>query len=1107
MAAISFIGVSGSKSAATSAKLINERKGQSIIIVPNANRAHALALDLSFFVSKDIFVMPQEESTLTFYDAKNKEELFERLKILKEIQVATDEGRDFVLIAPIFSAGKKLMPPEVFAKSRISLAVGGEYEIKEISQALVKMGYKRVPTVYGKGQFALRGSIIDIATPYDENPYRIEFFDIEVEAIKNFDIDTQRSIKKSEAVDIFAATAIPDEGKAFERAKSKIKENYKSLPQRAEALCDAIDNLENMQQLEFYIDYFYGKGKDCKVATIFDYLKEPLVIVDDPVRIGESIEAQAIEYKSDFMQLLKKEQVVKEDYDRLKDKSENVIKKAVAQKESVFLFPYKKEIKDVDAFDAEQEVDIKSILSFAGKLDIFAREVRKYVKRDFEITVVSTSEERQNSIKDFLSREKITGNIHFCLGTLSAGLEFPSEKKVIITDSDIFGIRGKLKKRRRKLKNAEPIKTFAEIKPGDFVVHESYGIGKFTAIKQLSVADVKKDYIRIKYAGKDMLYVPVENMDMVQRYVGAEGITPKISRLSGVEWKNTKAKAKEEIALMAKELIETSAHRKAEMGYAFGEDTIWQREFEDSFEFEETDDQLRCIEEIKADMQKPEAMDRLLCGDVGYGKTEVAARAIFKCVAEGKQAAMLVPTTILANQQYNALKKRFEKFPFRVEMLSRFKTQTEQKKIVEDIKKGTVDFVIGTHRLLSDDVRFKDLGILVIDEEQRFGVAHKEKIKKLKQNVDVLTLSATPIPRTLHMSLVGIKDMSIIEQPPEKRIPVQTYVTEEDDYLIREAIEREVARGGQVFLVFNRVRGIQRLADRIQKLVPDKTIIVGHGQMSEKELENVMMQFINGEADILIATTIIESGIDIPNVNTQIIIDADKFGLSQLYQLRGRVGRSSRLAYAYMMYRRDKILSEAAEKRLQTIKEFTEFGAGFKVAMRDLEIRGAGNMLGTKQHGHMVNVGYELYCKLVDEAVSALKGEIVKEKDEEVTIDIKVSAYIPQNYIDDEMTKLDIYKKIAFLSSEEEAYDLKEELEDRFGATPKEVSNLFLVVLIKSLAQELEIKRVSEEGDKIRFVFSDTSLRPVVVYKNKEMSPVQDVYEFLKAMSANKILK
>ncbi len=1102
MAAISFIGVSGSKSAAVSAKLINQRGGQSIIVVPNANRAHALALDLSFFVSKDIYVMPQEESTLTFYDAKNKEDFFERLKILKEIQKATEANRDFVLVVPIFSAGKKLMPPEVFAKKRLPLAIGEEHEIKEIAKSLVQMGYKRVPMVHGKGQFALRGSIIDIATSYDENPYRIEFFDIEIENIKSFDIDSQRSIEKTDAVEIYPATAVLDDGKAFERAKSKIKENYKGISKRAQALCDSIDNFENGQQLEFYIDYFYERP-----ATIFNYLKEPLAIVDDPIRIGESIEASLIEYKSDFMQLLKKEQVVKSDYDILSGEGANVIKKVLSQGESALLFPYKKEIEERSTFDKEIDVDIKGVLSFVGKLDVFAREIRKYIKRGYKATIVSTSEDRQNSIKDFLSREKITGDIRFCLGTLSAGMEFPTEKEVIITDNDIFGTHRQLKKRRRKFKNAEPIKTFAEIKVGDFVVHESYGIGKFVGIKQLAVADVKRDYIQVKYAGKDMLYVPVENMDMVQRYVGAEGITPKVSRLSGVEWKNTKAKAKEEIALMAKELIETSAQRKAEQGYAFGEDSVWQREFEDDFEFEETDDQLRCIEEIKADMQKPEAMDRLLCGDVGYGKTEVAARAIFKCISEGKQAAMLVPTTILANQQYNTLKERFEKFPFKVEMLSRFRTQAEQKKIVEDIKKGSVDFVIGTHRLLSDDIAFKDLGLLVVDEEQRFGVTHKEKIKKLKQNVDVLTLSATPIPRTLHMSLVGIKNMSIIEQPPEKRIPVQTYVTEEDDYLIRGAIEREVARGGQVFIVFNRVRGIQRLADRIQKLVPDKTIMVGHGQMSEKELEKVMMQFINGEADILVATTIIESGIDIPNVNTQIIIDADKFGLSQLYQLRGRVGRSSRLAYAYMMYRRDKILSEAAEKRLQTIKEFTEFGAGFKVAMRDLEIRGAGNILGTRQHGHMVNVGYELYCKLVEDAISALKGEIVKEDYEEVSIDIKVSAYIPQNYIDDEMTKLDVYKKIAFLSCKEEADDLKEELEDRFGAIPKETLNLFFVSLIKSLAQELEIRRVIEEGDKIRFVFADTSLKPIVVYKNRRIPLVQDIYEFLKAMHANKILK
>ena len=592
-------------------------------------------------------------------------------------------------------------------------------------------------------------------------------------------------------------------------------------------------------------------------------------------------------------------------------------------------------------------------------------------------------------------------------------------------------------------------------------------------IEQLTVQGDKKDYLKVKYAGNDMLYVPVEQMDIIQKYIGSDGMSPKVNKLSGGDWKVTKAKAKAAIAEMAKELLDLYAQRKMQKGHAFSEDTVWQKEFEDAFPYTETDDQLRSIEEIKEDMERPAAMDRLLCGDVGFGKTEVAARALFKCIADGKQAAVLVPTTILANQHYYTLKERFEQFPLKVEMLSRFRSDKQQEQIIDELNKGQIDLIIGTHRLLSKDVKFKDLGLLVIDEEQRFGVAHKEKIKQMKKNVDVLTLSATPIPRTLNMSLTGIKDMSLIEEPPEERYPVQTYVLEQDDSMMKEIITRELDRGGQVFVVYNRVRGINKIADTIRDLVPEARVVVGHGQMNEHVLEDVMLSFINGENNVLVATTIIESGIDISNANTMIIIDADKYGLSQLYQLRGRVGRSNRMAYAYLMYQKDKVLTEVAEKRLKAIKEFTEFGAGFKVAMRDLEIRGAGNLLGSEQSGHMMNIGYELYCKLVDDAIRSLQGEIVNENKEEISVELMVTANIPNWYIENETLKLQMYKKIAGVRSEADEDEMIDELMDRFGDVPRETLNLIRISRIRSLAEDLSVTRIHEQQGKVIVTFAE----------------------------------
>ena len=639
-------------------------------------------------------------------------------------------------------------------------------------------------------------------------------------------------------------------------------------------------------------------------------------------------------------------------------------------------------------------------------------------------------------------------------------------KFMVISESDIFGKRKK--KRRRKVYEGQKIQEFAELKPGDYVVHENHGLGVYQGIEKVEVDKVTRDYMKISYADGGILYILATQMDLIQKYAGADAKPPKLNKLGTPQWNKTKSQVKKAVQVIAQDLVELYAVRQQTEGFVYSPDTVWQKEFEEMFPFEETEDQLRAIEDTKKDMESTKVMDRLICGDVGYGKTEVAIRAAFKAVQDGKQVVYLVPTTILAQQHYNTFIQRLKDFPVRIDLLCRFRTPAQQKKTIEDLKKGLVDIVIGTHRVLSKDVTYKDLGLLIIDEEQRFGVTHKEKIKKMRENIDVLTLTATPIPRTLHMSLIGIRDMSVLEEAPMDRMPIQTYVMEFNDEMIREAIERELSRGGQVYYVYNRVEDIADVAGRVQKLVPGASVSFAHGQMSERELEDIMYDFINGEIDVLVSTTIIETGMDIANANTMIIQDADRFGLSQLYQLRGRVGRSSRMAYAFLLYRRDKLLKEVAEKRLAAIREFTDLGSGIKIAMRDLEIRGAGNLLGEAQSGHMAAVGYDLYCKMLNEAVKELKGE--KEEDQfTTTMDLNIDAFIPESYIKNEYQKLDIYKRIAAITTEEEMDDMTEELIDRFGDIPKKVQQLLHIAALKSLAHAAYVTAVEQKGSDFKF--------------------------------------
>lgn len=1069
---INISGISEGRAMPVAALIIRERGEQCLIITSSHAKAKRLAEDLSFFVDRKIYVIPDEEQLFLKYEAKSHGSMEARLTALKALL----SGESCIVIAPVLGAVKKLAPRRIFKENTVRFALGDETDLDHIKRSLTFMGYERAAYIESKGQYSIRGGIIDVFPADSDSPYRIELFDTEVDSIRTFDPLTQRSAENLKTVEIYPAEQMVQEenlfryaaeklGKAYDAYAKKLAEPQRDhLLQRKNQLLEYIENTANVQLLENYIHYFYDDTE-----YLWDYMKPGgVVMLEDPDRIREVFEFREKEDREDFKTILERGEAVPADFKAFPGKADfdNLHKQPVIY----FFTPFQKQLKGIDRLTASVSVSSKQAPVFNGRMDFLETELKGYLKQNYDITIVCATDERIQNLKNFTERFDLSHQIKLVKGSLTSGMEYPEEKLVYLWDGDIFTTQ-KHRKPKTTEKRGKPIKTFTDIRKGDYVVHENHGIGKFIGVEQLTVQKVKKDYLKIKYAGEDMLYVPVEQMDMIQKYVGADGGAPRINKLSGGEWKKVKAKAKAAILNMAKELLEISAERQARGGYSFAADSIWQREFEDLFPYEETADQLRCIREIKADMEKPISMERLLCGDVGYGKTEVAARAIFKCISDGKQAAVLVPTTILANQHYYTFKDRFEKFPFKVEMLSRFRSEKQQEAIIEGVKKGGIDVVIGTHRLLFRDIDFKDLGLLVIDEEQRFGVQHKEAIKRLRKNVDVLTLSATPIPRTLHMSLIGIKDMSLIEEPPEERYPVQTYVLEQDDELIRDAIQRELDRDGQVYVVYNRVRGIYKIASQISELVPDAAVAVGHGQMNEKQLEDVMIDFVNHESNVLVATTIIESGIDIPNVNTIIILDADRFGLSQLYQLRGRVGRSTRLAYAYLMYQKDKVLTEVAEKRLRAIKEFTEFGAGFHIAMRDLEIRGAGNLLGTEQHGHMMNIGYELYCKLVDDAVRALGGEIVNPDREETSIELDVPAYIPESYISDELLKLQMYKKIAAIRDVEDEAEVIDELIDRFGEPPLEVENLVKVSHIRAMAENAGIVRIHEEQRKIVFNF------------------------------------
>lgn len=1085
-------GISDTQKALIAALVCRHFGKQCLFITHNEMLSRKIYEDISFFDSEMAAFMPGRELVFRRIDARSNEIMQNRLNAFNDIL----SGKNIVVCASIEALLSKTVSPELFASMVRELSVGECVSLEELAEYFIKAGYERIDMVEGKGQFSIRGGIIDFYSPIHQNPVRIELFDDEIDSIRYFDVLTQRSVSKAKKIKITPAREFIAEKEEFYtgaenlqkalnarlRASGGSRRKKTSEIRIKEKISEDIEKLKQgiyFEGIEKYSPYFPEKD-----YSLLDYMKDCIIFIDEPNRVRQRCETAALEFQEYFNQLMEDGEVLPEQFDSLFTYEDILIK--MQNNRKVCLNALYKSSSD---FRPQRTISItsRSIQPFHGKLSMLTDEIEIWRKRRYRVLILAGTKERGMRLasdlrerdidaiyKDELDIELKEGHIIVLPGILNSGFDFPTVRYAVISDREAFAP----KRRTAEKKKGKTINVFTDLKIGDYVVHENHGIGQYIGIEKLKIENTVRDYLHIKYQGNDKLYIPTDQLDMIQKYIGSEGKAPKLNKLGGSEWVKVKAKAKKAIEAMAFDLLKLYAERQQAVGFAFSKDTRWQKEFEDMFPYEETQDQLRCIEEIKQNMEEPRVMDRLLCGDVGYGKTEVALRAAFKCVMDNKQVAILVPTTILAQQHYNTCVQRFANFPVNIEVLSRFKTHAEQSRIIANLKNGNIDIIIGTHRLLQDDLEFHDLGLLIIDEEQRFGVAHKEKIKSLKKNVDVLTLTATPIPRTLHMSLVGIRDISIIEEPPEERYPVQTYVMEYNEDIIRDAIIKEIGRGGQVYYLYNRVRNIQKVAAKIKEMVPEARVVVAHGQMDEKNLEDTMLGFYNNEYDVLVCTTIIEAGLDIPNVNTIIISDADKMGLSQLYQLRGRVGRSNRLAYAYFMYQKDKVLNEVAEKRLQAIKEFTEFGSGFKIAMRDLEIRGAGNLLGREQHGHMEAIGYDLYIKLLEDTVKELKGETVTENID-TTIELQISAYIPETYIADENQKIEIYKKIAYIGSHEDLYDIEEEIEDRFGDLPDVVRNLLDISYIRHLARKLGIVSIAQKKNNIIVKFhSDKSIKP-----------------------------
>lgn len=1057
----------------------------SLIITSSELRAKEIYNDLKFFTKQNVFLYPSKDIIFYWADVKSLDIIKERFNIISKI-INNERVTVVLSVEALFD---KLVPIDIIKNFITTIKIGDEIEPDEFANKLVLMGYERCEMVEGQGQFAIRGGIIDLFSPVCENAVRIELWDTEVDSIRILDTGSQRSIENTDNVQIYPMRELVYDDSMVEKAVENMRlelKNYKKAPDKIkmiiEETTEKLIEQRSFSGIDKYINFFYGDN----TCNLLDYMSENTVFyVDEPTRVKEHSQFVLNEFTDSIESRIEKGYMLPSAMNMVYT-YDDVLNKLI-HKKTVLITNILHTISD---FKPKDIIDfkVKSTALVKNDLDMIANDFHAMCKDGYRILFLAGGHTRcERMLNELLQRDinavyiedindvEITaGIVYIARGHIAKGFEYVKNKFAIVSENDVLGEEKKTKRRKKKRKDSAAIENISDLKIGDFVVHENHGVGIYKGIEQIVSDGISKDYMKIGYAKGDNLFVAINQMDMVQKYIGGETTKPKLNKLGTGTWEKAKAKAKQAAYKLAYNLVELYAKRQETHGFKYSKDSVWQKEFEEGFEYTETEDQLLAIEDVKKDMESGKVMDRLVCGDVGFGKTEVAIRAAFKTVQDGKQVAYLVPTTILARQHFINFKDRMSDYPINVEMLSRFRTPAQQKEVVKKIKSGECDIVIGTHRILSKDLEFKDLGLVIVDEEQRFGVNHKERLKSLQENVNVLTLTATPIPRTLHMSMTGIRDMSLLEEAPHNRLPVQTYVMEYDPEFVKDAIHRELARNGQVYYLYNRVQNIETVTSKLQQLIPEANISYAHGQMSKKELEDIMLNFMDGDIDVLVCTTIIETGLDIPNVNTIIISDADKMGLSQLYQLRGRVGRSHRTSFAYLLYEKDKVLQTDAEKRLQTIKEFTEFGSGFRVAIRDLKIRGAGNLLGAEQHGHMDSVGYEMYCKLLNEAVKELKGEAVQESFE-TFIEIKINAFIPFAYISNEEQKLDMYKKISLISSQSDYYDVQEEFEDRFGSIPRAVNNLLDIALVKAKAHRLGIVSVLQRTNKVLLEFKPDS--------------------------------
>lgn len=1066
---IALTGLSTVHKAHISYSTISDIKKKALFIASNEAEAQKLANDISCMGGKAL-VYPIRDFNFRDVEGHSREYEHQRIDVLSKML-----SREYdVVICCIDAALQYTIEKSKLKEKTLELKAAQQVSMDKITERLVSSGYERCDKVEGTGQFSVRGGILDIYSPSHSSPIRVEFWGDEIDTISYFDVETQRRTTAIDKIVIRPAMEVVSDNPT--KLAKKIRRHAEDLKGKSaayakEILISEAEKLESgalVESLDKFIPFIYDK-----LTTLFDYIdKDDLIFVSEPTKVKDRMKSVQWQWNEDLKDYLS-EGILSKGLDTYSGDWEYALNEFNSHN---LLF--------MDTFvHGGYDLPIKTIINFTarqlsvwgGSIKLLCEDLNSILTPKSKCVVFAGTERSAISIAEDLNNNSIPakflkecervqeGIVTVLPGSLSSGFEYPGISFSLITHGHILSNNQKRKKRN---KNSREIYSLAELSVGDYVVHSAHGIGVFEGIHKLDMQGVVKDYIKVRYAKGDILYVPVTQLDMVSKYIGSkEDAKVKLNKMGGTEWQKTKSRVKAAVKDMAKELINLYSERMKAKGHAFAQDNEWQRDFESHFEYEETADQLTCIREIKEDMEREAPMDRLLCGDVGFGKTEVALRAAFKCITDSKQCAMLVPTTILAWQHYQTVSKRFEGFPVKVELLSRFRTPKQQTEILKKLKRGEIDMVIGTHRLVQKDVEFRDLGLVIIDEEQRFGVAQKEKFKDMVKNVDVLTLSATPIPRTLNMAMSGIRDMSMLEEAPQDRVPIQTYVLEHDKSVINEAIRRELRRGGQVYYLHNNVETIERVAASLQMQIPEAKVGFGHGKMSESELSEVWRKVMEQEIDVLVCTTIIETGVDIPNVNTLIIENADHMGLSQLHQLRGRVGRSSRRAYAYLTFRRNKVLTEVSQKRLSAIREFTEFGSGFKIAMRDLELRGAGNILSGQQHGHMEDVGYDMYLKLLGDAVNEEKGEATSNYELECLVDIQMQAHIPESYIESLSQRLDIYRRISDIRTSDDAVDVLDELIDRFGDPPMAVKGLIDVALIRNTAASWGIYEIKQQSD------------------------------------------